>query len=211
MKPGAMNKKKTYNRLARLYDIFDLPFEYSRYRPIRRHMFNGLAGRILDAGVGTGRNIPFYPEGSEVTGIDLSPAMLGRAEARRDRLRKPVELLEMNVLETAFADHYFDAAVATFLFCVLDPEHQLAALKELARIVRPGGEIRILEYAYSKKPLKRFIMRLWQPWVRWVYGAAFDRNTEQYVARAGLEVVEFRFLHQDIIKLLVLKHRQSAD
>ncbi len=206
-----MSKKKTYNRVARLYDLFDLPFEYGRYRPIRRHMFNGLAGRILDAGVGTGRNIPFYPEGSDVTGIDLSHAMLARAELRRDRLRKRVELLEMNVLETSFADGHFDATVATFLFCVLEPEHQLPALKELARITRPGGEVRVLEYAYSKKPAKRLIMRLWAPWVRWVYGAAFDRDTERYVADAGLEVVEFRFLFQDIIKLLILKHPESAD
>ncbi len=54
MEPGTMSTKKSYNRIARLYDVFDLPFEYGRYRPIRRHVFKGLAGHILDAGVGTG-------------------------------------------------------------------------------------------------------------------------------------------------------------
>ncbi len=202
-----MSKKKVYGRIARVYDVLDLPFEYGRYRPIRQQMFSGLEGRILDAGVGTGRNMPFYPEGAEITGIDLSKAMLGRAVKRRERLQKRVDLLEMDVLRTSFPDHHFDAAIATFLFCVLEPGDQLPALKELCRIIRPGGEIRILEYAYSQDPIKRFIMHLWAPWVRWVYGAAFDRDTERYVPGAGLCVAEFRFLFQDIIKLLILRHR----
>jgi ubiquinone/menaquinone biosynthesis C-methylase UbiE len=201
-----MRKQKVYNRVARFYDVLDLPFEYGRYRPYRQQMFSGLARRILDAGVGTGRNMTFYPEGAEVTGIDLSKAMLGRAEKRRERLQKPVDLLEMDVLATTFPDDHFDAVVATFLFCVLEPEDQFPALKELRRITRPDGEIRILEYAYSRNPVKRFIMYLWAPWVRWLYGAAFDRDTEQYVPRAGLRVAEFRFLFQDIIKLLILRH-----
>src|SRR5215472_2839911 len=68
-----------YQRIAPLYDLLDLPFEYGRYRRIRPLLFTGLTGRILDAGVGTGRNAPFYPHGSSIVGIDLSPAMLARA------------------------------------------------------------------------------------------------------------------------------------
>ncbi len=75
-----------YQRIAPLYDLLDLPFEHRRYRRIRPDLFQGLSGRVLDAGVGTGRNIPFYPPGAEVIGIDLSPAMLARAEQRRQAL-----------------------------------------------------------------------------------------------------------------------------
>ena len=50
-----------YERIAPLYDLLDLPFEYSRYRKIRPLLFQGLKGRVLDAGIGTGRNIQFYP------------------------------------------------------------------------------------------------------------------------------------------------------
>ena len=120
-----MGKEKVYKRIAHIYDVLDLPFEYGRYRPIRHHMFSELEGSILDAGVGTGRNITFYPENTEVTGIDLSKAMLKRAEKRRERLHKRVDLLEMNVLRTTFPNNHFDAVVATFLFCVLEPEDQL--------------------------------------------------------------------------------------
>ena len=80
-------------------------------------------------------------------------------------------------------------------------------LRELARIVRPGGEIRILEYQYSARPLRRFVMHLWAPWVRFAYGATFDRDTAQYLREAGLEPVEERFLFQDNIKLIVARTR----
>lgn len=196
---------RMYRSIARFYDLLDLPFERGRYAPIRPVMFAGLAGRILDAGVGTGRNMAFYPAGAEVTGIDLSPAMLSRALARREQLGVEVELLERDVCDTALPGGHFDAAVATFLFCVLDHDLQLPALRELARLVRPGGEIRILEYQYSARPWKRFVMRLWAPWVRLAYGATFDRNTEQYLPQAGLEIVEERFLFEDIIKLIVAR------
>jgi len=195
----------TYRHIAAFYDLLDLPFEYGRYRRIRPILFEGLSGTLLDAGVGTGRNMAYYPRGSKVVGIDLSPAMLARARRRRDRLGLDVDLEEMDVLHTSFADDSFDAVVATFLFCVLAPEQQATALRELARICKPGGQIRILEYAYSKHPIRRFVMGLWAPWVRWAYGAAFDRATEGYLAEAGLETVETRFLHKDIIKLIVAR------
>jgi ubiquinone/menaquinone biosynthesis C-methylase UbiE len=104
-----------YQRIASLYDLLDLPFEYRRYRRIRPLLFDGLSGRILDAGVGTGRNAPFYPRGTSVVGIDLSPAMLARAERRCTQSAMPVELRQMDVTRLDFPLASFDAAVATFL------------------------------------------------------------------------------------------------
>ena len=208
--PSPPTTRRKYQRIARLYDLLDLPFEHGRYRPLRRQLFAGLSGRLLDAGVGTGRNMAFYPADSTVVGIDLSPAMLKRAARRREKERARVELMEMDVARTAFADACFDAVVATFLFCVLDDEQQLPALRELGRICKPDGEIRLLEYATSQDPRKRRVMRLWAPWVRWVYGATFDRQTEQYMPAAGLEIVEERFLFEDIVKLIVAKPRRRA-
>ena len=85
-----------YQRIAPLYDILDFPFEYRRYRAIRPLLFEGLSGRVLDAGVGTGRNMPFYPPDAQVVGIDISPAMLVRAEQRRKSLGANVELRRMD-------------------------------------------------------------------------------------------------------------------
>jgi ubiquinone/menaquinone biosynthesis C-methylase UbiE len=200
-------EKRTYDHIARIYDLLDLPFENRRYRPVRRILFEGVDGAVLDAGVGTGRNMPFYPPEGEVVGIDLSPRMLAQAGKRKARLGVAAELCRMDAMATDFSDGHFDYVVATFLFCVLDDEDQLPALRELRRICKADGEIRVLEYAYSRDPLRRFVMRLWAPWVRLVYGATFDRNTEQYVDAAGLELTEERFLYQDVIKLLVLRPR----
>ncbi len=202
--PNQITRRK-YERISWLYDFLDLPFEYSRYRRGRAVIFQGITGRLLDAGVGTGRNIPYYPQRAQITGIDLSPAMLIQAERRRRRHAVSMELLEMDVLDTSFPDGHFDSIVATFLFCTLKDSQQLPALRELRRICKQGGSIRILEYAYSQVPWKRLIMHLWEPWVRWAYGAGFDRNTEQYVGEAGLRIADRAFLYQDIVKLLVLQ------
>lgn len=198
------DKKRTYARIARFYDFLDAPFEKSRYRALRPLLFKGLSGRILDAGVGTGRNIDYYPQGSEVTGIDLSPAMLERARMRRDAAGRAVDLVEMDARKTTFPDHNFDAVVATFLFCVLDYDDQLPALEELGRVCKPGGEIRLLEYCFSENPRQRFVMRLWAPWVHWAYGARFDRDTERYIDEAGLTLRHKEFVYGDTLKLLVL-------
>lgn len=200
-----MDKKQVYARIARLYDLLDLPFERGRYAPMRPLLWQGLHGRLLDAGVGTGRNLPFYPPGAQVTGIDLSPAMLARARKRRDDLGVTADLREMNILALDFPDGHFDAAVSTFVFCVLDHDQQLPALRELKRVVKPDGEIRILHYSYSAEPRRRFVQRLWAPWVRWAYGASFDCETEQYVEPAGLIIAREIHLFADVIKLLVLK------
>jgi ubiquinone/menaquinone biosynthesis C-methylase UbiE len=152
-----------YQRIAWVYDLVDLPFEYGRYRKIRPLLFRGLAGRILEAGVGTGWNFPFYPTESEVVGIDVSPAMLARAERRRHSAAATVELRQMDVTRLDFADRSFNAAVATFLFCTLPDELQVAGMRELGRVVNPGGIIRCLEYTRPSGGLRRAMTRLWEP------------------------------------------------
>ena len=66
-----------YERIAPLYDLLDLPFERKRYRALRPLLFRDLGGRLLDAGIGTGRNCAFYPPGADVSGIQPSNARQG--------------------------------------------------------------------------------------------------------------------------------------
>lgn len=196
-----------YQRIAPLYDLLDFPFEHGRYRAIRPLLFEGLSGRVLDVGVGTGRNMPFYPPGAQVVGIDISPKMLGRAERRRAVLGSRVELRQMDVTRLDFPDGAFDAAVATFVFCVLPGDQQVPALKELGRVVKPGGTIRLLEYVRPQGRAGRVKAKLWEPWMAWAYGAGFDRRTEEHIPEAGLEIVRSRFLVDDLIKLIEVLRR----
>ena len=196
-----------YRRIAPVYDLLELPFEYSRYRPLRRMLFAGLSGRILDAGVGTGRNIPFYPPDCEITGIDTSPEMLARAARRCARVGITIELLERDVCATEFPDDSFDAVVASFLFCVLPKQDQVPALRELARVCKPSAELRLLEYTRPRTPFRRLLARLWEPWVHWAYGASFDRDVARHVPGAGLELVDARFVVDELVQYVVARPR----
>ena len=198
----ALSNFDRYQRIAWAYDFLDFPFEFGRYRKIRPQLFCGLSGRILDAGVGTGRNFPFYPANSTVIGIDLSPAMLAHAQRRLAAATTAVELRQMDVTRLDFPNRYFDAVVATFLFCVLPDELQVAGMRELRRVTKPGGIIRCLEYVRPSGGLRRAMTHLWEPWVYWAYGAGFDRQTERKAPEAGLELFESRFVHDELIKLL---------
>jgi len=199
--PGRSNR---YARIAPFYDVLDFPFEVTRYRKLRPRLFEGLVGHVLDAGVGTGRNIAFYPQDTEVVGIDASAAMLARAERRRRRLRRAVDLRQMDILRLDLAPASFDAAVASFVFCVLPEPHQAPALRELRRVVRPGGRIRLLEYVRPRGRVRRCIARLWEPWMAWAYGAGFDRHTEAHVAEAGLKLIRAEYAVPDLIRFLEL-------
>jgi SAM-dependent methyltransferase len=160
--------------------------------------------------VGTGRNIAFYPPSAEIVGIDISPAMLARAERRRHETTASVELCLMDVTHLAFADNEFDGAVASFLFCVLPEELQLQALRELRRVVKAGRPMRLLDYVRPQGAVRKGISRLWDPWISWAFGASFDHRTLEHVGAAGWDVAEARFVEDDLIRLLELRARRGA-
>lgn len=191
-----------YQRIALFYDFLDVPFERKRYSNLRPLIFQNLDGRLLDAGIGTGRNCAYYPPGAEVLGIDISPAMLERANDRCPTLALAGRLYQMDVTDLKGS---FDAAVSTFLFCVLPNDLQVPALRELGRVVKPGGLIRLLEYVRPRGTLRRIISRIWQPWIAWAYGASFDRETERRVPEAGLEVIESRYVIDDLLKMITVR------
>jgi ubiquinone/menaquinone biosynthesis C-methylase UbiE len=111
----------------------------------------------------------------------------------------------MDVTRLALPDRSFDAAVASFLFCVLPNHLQVPALQEIARVLKPGGTLRLLEYVRPKGVLRAAIARLWEPWMAWAYGAGFDRRTEEHVIEAGLEIAETRYVVDDLIKLISVR------
>ena len=194
-----------YQRIAPLYDLLDLPFERGRYRALRPLLFRDMSGQVLDAGIGTGRNCAYYPPSAVMSGIDISPAMLERARTRCPTLAAGGRLYQMDVTALKFPTATFDAAVSSVLFCVLPDQMQVPALRELGRVVKPGGLIRLLEYVRPKGTLRRAVSYMWQPWIGWAYGASFDRHTEQHVPAAGLDLAESRYVVDDLLKMLTVR------
>lgn len=195
---GSARSLRTYERIAPFYDLLDLPFEYLRYRSIRPLLFHGLNGRLLDAGVGTGRNIPYYPSGSEVFGVDLSPTMLTRAAGRRRKSHATLHLMEMDLMQLAFADEFFDAAVASFVFCTMPAEARVAALREIRRVLKPSGRVRLLEYATAQSGFRRGVARAWQPWAEWAFGAKLNQDVELELSEASLRLTSSRYVKPSI-------------
>ncbi len=176
--------KARYNRIAGIFDFLEWLME-RRAKAWRRQLWESIGpGEILEVGIGTGKNLPFYPEGGKICGIDLSNGMLTQARRRADRDGIDLDLREMDVQELDFPDGSFDAAVATFVFCsVPDP---ILGMQELARVVKPGGKIVLLEHVRLDHPLAGWLMDCINPLVVRMVGANINRRTVDNAKRAGL-------------------------
>jgi len=197
-----------YRITAWFYDILDFPWEL-QYRHWRPGLVADVRGNVLEAGVGTGRNLRYYNPEAMVTGIDLSRAMLRRAARRGRRAVCEVRLCHEDVTTMeSIPSAQFDWVVSTFLCCVLPDHLQPLAMKQFERILKPGGRIRLLEIIYSKDPRLRRRQNFFAPFVASVYGARFDRNTLEHLRRAQkLELLGTKFLKHDTY--LVIEGKRS--
>ncbi len=205
MKPNEKNLRllSKYNVTAFFYDILDYPWE-RRYRKWRPTLVGDLRGKVLEAGVGTGRNLEFYHQDVELLGIDLNERMLHKAEKRKAKARCDVELInEDATIMSSVPSHEFDWVFSTFMCCVMPDEIQALALEQFARVLKPGGRFRLLELVYSKNEKIRRKQEAFAPFVEKVYGARFDRHTLQHIERSEhLKVTRTSFLKDDTYLLI---------
>jgi len=193
--------KRRYDRMAWLFDAMERPIESRRFAGWRKRLTERIEGpRVLEVGVGTGKNMPYYPAGFEITAIDLSPRMLNRAREKAARLNLTVDLREMDVQALDFPDHAFDTAFAAFVFCsVPDP---VLGMSELRRVVKPGGRLLLLEHMRPDRKWAGFFFDVFNPLIVWLMGANINRRTMDNIRAAGWQVEVEEHLSSDVVRLI---------
>lgn len=180
--------RSRYDLAAPVYNVMEWPMERFLFRKWRKQLWNQVGGReVLEIGVGTGKNLPWYPDGTRVTGIDLSPGMLQRARTYLGKNRKEgIEFREADAQDLPFTDDSFDTAVATFAFCsVPDP---VLGLKEALRVTRPGGQLLLLEHMLSTRKPLAILMKKVDSIFHYLTGVHIARHTVENVRQAGWDI-----------------------
>ena len=192
---------KRYNRYSYFYDLFDSLTENSLFKKWRREIITRLKGKVLEIGVGTGKNLEYYNNEVQVTAIDFTPKMLGKARKKLHKLGKSnIELIEMDAQNMSFPDNTFDYVITTFVWCSVPAP--VKGLKEARRVLKPDGQAIFLEHVLSKNKLLAFWEYLHNPITRFLFGFNVNRKTRENIERAGFRVVEDRDLAlKDVFRL----------
>ena len=178
-------KRISYTLWAPIYDLVVTPlFNQRRQRSIQ--LLDLQPGeRVLLVGAGTGLDLDFLPQGPAIVATDLTPAMIARLQARAQRLGLKVDARVMDGQELEFPDGSFDAAILHLIVAVIpDP---VRCLREIARVLRPGGRAVILDKFVPDGARTPFVLRLLNPLTS-LFGTEITRKLGPLLAGAGLQI-----------------------
>lgn len=170
--------------------LLDLAMRHRRLAAYRRRVIAAARGTVLEIGVGSGLNLPFYgPAVERVYGVDPSPALLALAASRGARAAPKLLLIRAEAERLPLAAAAFDTVVMTWTLCtVADPA---AALAELKRVLRPGGRLLFVEHGLAPEPsIARWQLRLTPWWKRIGGGCHLDRQADALLRAAGFALGE---------------------
>src|SRR5512134_2970493 len=197
-----------YQRISPIYDKIEWLME-RRFRPWRQKIWQFVSGpRVLEIGVGTGKNMEFWPLNCKVTAIDLTPGMLDIARQHARSLnRQQDDLFLADVQHLELPSGSFDTVVATFVFCsVPDP---IQGLREIGRVVRPAGQILLLEHVRIDRPVIGTLMDTIAPLIVRLNGANINRRTIENVHIAGLQIEQVQDLDDMGMFKLISAHPRA--
>jgi len=195
---GSQLTRLRYNRIASIYNIIEALPE-TIFTDWRKKLLAKAKGKILE---GTGNNFKFYPSGADVTGIDIAEKMVIIAKRNAAKWALSFNIEEGDTQNIAYPDNSFDSVVATFVFCsVPDP---MKDLKELRRVVKPDGQVILLEHVRIDTPIMGWIMDRLNPLVVRIVGANINRRTVENVKAAGFLIDEIEHLGpMKMVKMMI--------
>jgi ubiquinone/menaquinone biosynthesis C-methylase UbiE len=170
--------------------LIDLGMRQKQLAALRGRVVGEAQGQVLEVGIGSGRNLPFYRRDVEsVLGVDPSEGLLAMARPHTAWTHFPVQLRQAAVEDLPVDDRAIDTVVMTWTLCsVADP---VRALSEIRRVLRPGGSLLFVEHGRAPEPrLQRWQDRLTPVWRRLAGGCHLNRPIDQLVERSGLHLVE---------------------
>lgn len=178
--------QRHYDRSAGSYDRIISWAEKALFGGGREWICSRARGEVLEIAVGTGRNLPFYPEDVRLTGMELSPKMLNIAHRRARELGREDDLLLGDAQNLPFSDASFDTVVATLALCTIPDDRR--AVAEAARVLRPGGRLLLLEHVRSLVLPVRMVQRVLEPLTLLLDHDHLLREPLRHVEDAGLVV-----------------------
>ena len=197
-----MATSQKYDRASRNYDRMESFVERLFFRRFREQALSHARGDVLEVGVGTGKNLHYYPSELQVTAVDFSSGMLERAHEQKEYLGLDrVTLMKMDVEDLKFPDASFDTVISTFVFCTVpDP---LKGLTEVYRVLRPGGKAVFLEHMKSRNPLVNLFLGLMNLYSRPAKGTSMLRRTQENITTSGFNIILVNHLLLDVVRLIV--------
>jgi ubiquinone/menaquinone biosynthesis C-methylase UbiE len=181
--------RRKYEDTASRYDRQISFFERILFGDGRRWVCSQAAGDALEIAVGTGRNLPFYGDDVELTGIELSPTMLDIARSRARELGREADLRVGDAQALEFDDERFDTVVCTLSLCTI-PDDQ-AAVAEVKRVLRPGGRFLLLEHVRSPVAAVRWGQRALDPLFVRFQADHLTREPLAHLQAEGFEIDRF--------------------
>jgi ubiquinone/menaquinone biosynthesis C-methylase UbiE len=167
--------------------------ESSRIKRLRQEIAGGASGRVLEIGCGTGANFEHYPSDAHVIATEPDPFMLGYAKKNAAGAGN-VTLCRSRAEGLPFRDGTFDTVVSTSNFCTID--EPVAALAEIRRVLRAGGEYRFMDHVRYKNAFGAFWQDALAPVWGWCGGGCQpNRDVARMIGEAGLEICDMEGLH----------------
>jgi ubiquinone/menaquinone biosynthesis C-methylase UbiE len=207
--PTTERVRAAYGKMAAGYDREMRFFErIFAIRPGRAWACGGASGKVLELAIGTGRNLPFYGFHVDLTGVDLSPAMLAIARERAASLGLTVELQEADATALPFPDGHFDTIVCTLALCTI-PE-PVAAVREAVRVCKPDGQLRFFEHGLASSRVVAWGERLLEPLTLRFQADRLTVQPENVMTDGGAQVVEVQRANAGIYWHLLARPSSSA-